>query len=186
MRPTSVSSPSCFPDFFFLLLIQTIFFCIHFTWIFSISLTIHQGNLSSCSCGFFLVFPALCCWFCLLITALRIERNTRIWRISCQNCSSLAMRISKDFQNYPPCRQCCVVLWRKSLFRVHLIGDTMVFEAVWLVRFQYHNHTVMRSLKSDLDCGFSASLSVRDFRLCACSLELSSRSRGRSRTRHWC
>ena len=51
------------------------------------------------------------------------------------------MRIPKDVQNYPPCRQCCCVLWRKSLFRVHPIGDTMVFEAIWLVRFQYHNQT---------------------------------------------
>ena len=51
------------------------------------------------------------------------------------------MRIPKDVQKYPPCRQCCCVLWRKSLFRVHPIGDTMVFDAIWLPRFQYHNQT---------------------------------------------
>ena len=55
------------------------------------------------------------------------------------------MRIPKDLQNYPPCRQCCGLIWRKSLFGVHSIGDTMVFQAIWLVRFNTTIELTMRS-----------------------------------------
>ena len=41
------------------------------------------------------------------------------------------MMISKDFQNFLPRRECFCVL--------HSL--TLMFEAIWLVRFQYHNQT---------------------------------------------
>ena len=78
---------SRFPEFFIYTRDDFLLHTFHIN-IFVVTLTVLQRNLSSCSCGFFLVFPTLCCWFCLLITALRIERNIRLRTISCQNSSS--------------------------------------------------------------------------------------------------